>query len=131
MSLKREKNKKNILTFGKENNELEVPIKATGSLNWVGSFRLFKVYRKVKPTRMIVPTLIILYFILAQITIMFLSILVSTSFLPAFLVGFAVWALLNKYLLWVLKETTVRTIIKEGYTPLKNEDKQYVDALYL
>lgn len=129
--MKREKNKKNILTFGKENNELEVPIKATGSLNWVGSFRLFKVYRKVKPTRMIVPTLIILYFILAQITIMFFSILVSTSFLPAFLVGFAVWALLNKYLLWVLKETTVRTIIKEGYTPLKNEDKQYVDALYL
>lgn len=129
--MKREKNKKNMLTFGKENNELEVPIKATGSLNWVGSFRLFKVYRKVKPTRMIVPTLIILYFILAQITIMFFSILVSTSFLPAFLVGFAVWALLNKYLLWVLKETTVRTIIKEGYTPLNNEDKQYVDALYL
>ncbi|WP_211748219.1 hypothetical protein [Paenibacillus sp. Marseille-Q4541] len=129
--MKQTKNKKNVLTFEKENNELEVPIKATGSLNWVGSFHLFKVYRKVKPTRMIAPTLIILYFIFAQIIIMFFSILVSTSFLPAFLVGFALWALLNKYLIWVLKETTVRTMIKEGYTPLEKEDKQYVDALYL
>lgn len=129
--MKREKNKKNILTFVKENKELEVPIKATGSLNWVGSFRLFNAYRKVKPTRMILPALIILYFIVAQIIIMFFSILVSTSFFPAFLVGFAVWALLNKYLIWVLKETTVRTVIKEGYTPLENADKQYVDSLYL
>lgn len=129
--MKEKKNKKNVLYFKKDDLEIEMPIKGTGSLKWVGAFRLFQVYRKVKPTRMILPTLIILYFILAEITIMFFSILVSTSFLPAFLIGFAIWAILNKYLIWILKETTVRTLLKEGYTPLEKADQDYVESLYL
>lgn len=129
--MKEKKSKKNLLYFKKDEQEIEVPIKGTGSLKWKGAFRLLQVYRKVKPLRMFLPTLIILYFILAEITIMFFSILVSTSFLPAFLIGFAIWAVLNKYLIWILKETTVRTLLKEGYAPLERADQQYVDQLYL
>lgn len=80
---------------------------------------------------MLAPSLIILYFIFAQIMLLFFSIIMSVSLIPFFLLGILLWAILNKYLVWVLKETTIRTLIKEGYTPKGQEDQAYVDALYL
>ncbi|MFD2700615.1 hypothetical protein ACFSVM_09035 [Paenibacillus shunpengii] len=129
--MNKKKDQKSLLYMLKGDTPAEVPVKAKGKLNWTASFKLFKVYRQVRASKMLAPSLIILYFIFAQIMLLFFSIIMSVSLIPFFLLGILLWAILNKYLVWVLKETTIRTLIKEGYTPKGQEDQAYVDVLYL
>ncbi|MCM3781728.1 hypothetical protein M3231_01970 [Neobacillus mesonae] len=129
--MSKKKDEKALLSMTKEGQTVEVPVKAKGKLNWTASFKLFSAYRQLRASKMLAPTLIILYFMFAQMILLFFSIILSVSLIPFFLAGFLIWAVLNKYLVWILKETTIRTLLKEGYSPRDAEDENYINALYL